>query len=151
MGPVEFGLRTGKTRSTPRVKVFVIAVAFLLVLTASCQVNHSGSVLPSVTAEPTLPHAMKGYELYSWQVDGEWYFSLLEGTNRLKTLQEVTADKVAVKRIESILQELGRLPKGEQVIWTRRNISNLTLPPEVSISQIKESCARSGIDLTIAR
>jgi hypothetical protein len=32
---------------------------------------------------------MKGYELYSWQQDGQWVFSLLVGTNREKTLDEI--------------------------------------------------------------
>jgi hypothetical protein len=92
---------------------------------------------------------MKGYELYSWQIDGEWYFSLLEGTNRLKTLQEVTADSVAVKGIESIKQKLARLSKGEQVFWTLRNIPGATLPPEGTVNEIKEFCAKSGIDIVV--
>ena len=94
---------------------------------------------------------MKGYDLYSWQVGDEWYFSLLEGTNRLKTYPEVTADTVAVKGIESILQKLERLPKGEQVFWTQQNLPNLVLPPEETTNQITESCVRSGIDLTVVK
>jgi hypothetical protein len=92
---------------------------------------------------------MKGYELYSWQINGEWYFSLLEGTNRLKTLQEVTANSVAVKGIESIKLNLARLSKGEQVFWTLRDIPSITLPPEGTVNQIKEFCAQSGIDIVV--
>ena len=33
--------------------------------------------------------SMKGYELYTWQEGGQWYFALLEGTNRLKTDEEI--------------------------------------------------------------
>jgi hypothetical protein len=36
-----------------------------------------------------LPHSMKGYELYSWSQDGEWHFTLITGTNRNKTLEEI--------------------------------------------------------------
>lgn len=130
-------------------KVIVVAIAFLLVLAISCGVNRSTTVVPAVTAEPSLPHSMKGYELYSWQVGGEWYFSLLEGTNRLKTYSEVTADTVAVKGIESMMRKLERLPKYEQVFWNIQNLPNLTMPPEETINQIKEYCVKSGIDLTV--
>lgn len=92
---------------------------------------------------------MKGYELYSWQVGDEWYFFLLEGTNRLKTYSEVTADTVAVKGIESMMSKLERLPKGEQVFWTGHNLPNMVLPPEETINQIREICVKSGIDLTV--
>jgi len=43
--------------------------------------------LSGVLSQP----AMKGMELYSWQmVDGSWNYSLLTGTNRQKTVAEVT-------------------------------------------------------------
>ena len=126
--------------------VFASVVLILMpVLAASCQVVRSGSDSPSATAEPTLPLAMKGYELYSWQIDSEWYFSLLEGTNRLKTFEEVTAETAAVKGIESIERKLGHLSRGEQVFWGFRNIPNLAMPPAGTVNEIKEFCARSGI------
>jgi len=36
-----------------------------------------------------LPHSMKGYELYSWLEDGQWHFTLITGTNRNKTVEEI--------------------------------------------------------------
>ena len=92
---------------------------------------------------------MKGYELYSWQVGDEWYFSLLEGTNRVKTLQEVTADTVAVKGIESIERRLEQLSRGEQVFWTFRDIPNVSLPPGGTVNQIMDFCAKTGIDIVV--
>ena len=38
-----------------------------------------------------LPSSMKGYELYSWPVEDEWHFTLITGTNRLKTVEEITS------------------------------------------------------------
>lgn len=38
-----------------------------------------------------LPKAFKGYELYAWETDGTLSFALITGTNRPKTLEEVTA------------------------------------------------------------
>ena len=47
--------------------------------------KHSGKL--TGTSEK-LPHSMKEYELYSWAEDGFWYFTLITGTNRNKTLEE---------------------------------------------------------------
>jgi hypothetical protein len=40
-------------------------------------------------AGPPLPAALKGYELYAWSQDGQLNFTLIVGTNRQKTLEEV--------------------------------------------------------------
>ena len=34
---------------------------------------------------------MKGYELYSWSEDSQWHFTIITGTNRNKTLEEITS------------------------------------------------------------
>ena len=51
--------------------------------------------------DATLPHSMKGYELYSWKSRGEWLFSLLIGTNRLKTFREVSSRKIRVPGVRA--------------------------------------------------
>lgn len=127
----------------------VIAMALLLATASGCQLSRSATNSPSITAESTMPLAMKGYELYSWTKAGDWYFSLLEGTNRLKTRQEVTAETAAVKGIEAIQRSLARLSKGEQVFWTIRDIPGMALPPESTVNQIKEFCAKQGIELVV--
>ncbi len=43
----------------------------------------------STTASDLAAGSMKGYELYSWQDGDRWYFSVLVGTNRNKTLDEI--------------------------------------------------------------
>lgn len=127
----------------------VIATALLLASVSGCQVKLGATNSPSITAESTMPLAMKGYELYSWTEGGEWYFSLLVGTNRLKTRQEVTAETAAVKGIEAIERSLARLSKGEQVFWTIRDIPGMALPLESTVNQIKEFCAKQGIELVV--
>ena len=52
-----------------------------------------------------LPRSMKGYELYSWyaQQEGEWYYTLITATNRLKTWEEITSqEQVAVPLLATI-------------------------------------------------
>lgn len=72
-----------------------------------------------------LPHSMKGYELYSWQVDDKWYFTLITGTNRIKGYEEITSSeniignngwvKITVKGVDSIKVILKMVPEGEYV------------------------------------
>jgi hypothetical protein len=87
------------------------------------------AVLPACSAdtEKPLPHSFKGYELYSWQEGTEWHFTLITGTNRTKTLEEIISGESTVTddgwvRIHAVGEEgikavLSRLPKGEDVFW----------------------------------
>jgi hypothetical protein len=91
--------------------------------------------------------SMKGYELYSWQMENEWYFSLIEGTNRLKTYEEVTSDEVTIIGIIALEKEIARLPKGETVFFNRNlEHPDLQLPPESIIQDIKTNCNKLEIN-----
>lgn len=95
--------------------------------------------------------AMKGYELYSWQADGAWSFSLLVGTNRLKTYEEVTSAEVAVQGVEAIKAALGELPNGEQVFWSAKRVPDTALPPDEVINEIAAHCEQVGVVLAVDR
>jgi hypothetical protein len=41
-----------------------------------------------------LPSSLKGYELYAWEEGGLLWFTLITGTNRLKTLDEISRKNV---------------------------------------------------------
>ena len=63
-----------------------------------------GSLLAGCGAASTPPatpfgESMKGYELYSWQEGNTWKFSLLVGTNREKSLDEIKAKTEASYRV----------------------------------------------------
>ena len=85
--------------------------------------------------------AMKGWELRIWQEKGDTYFSLLPGTNRLKTDGEIT--KASVKGIEAIKAKLDELKFEEMVIisGTRKTGS----PPRDQANQVREYCKRIGL------
>ena len=62
--------------------------------------------------------AFKGIELNSWKpATGVWHFSLLMGTNRIKTIKEITDPKVTMVGIDNVKKKLSKLPKGENVFW----------------------------------
>ncbi len=99
-------------------------------------------ILKSATPLPTLdldkfpdplPEAMKGYEMVSWQSGSDWNFTLITGTNRSKSFDElmspdsqVTADgfvKITVSGIDKIKQVLAMLPAQTEVFWTGMDLS----------------------------
>src|SRR5215217_6231928 len=81
------------------------------------------------SSKSVLPHSMKGYELYSWRSTGQWYFSLVVGTNRQKTYQEIVAPGVQIKGVAGLKRKLDLLPEGEELSWSRHRISKMTVPP----------------------
>ncbi|MFA5451414.1 MAG: hypothetical protein WC231_05450, partial [Dehalococcoidales bacterium] len=44
----------------------------------------------SIAEIDILPRGFKGYELYSWPKEEKWMFTLITGTNRTKTVKELT-------------------------------------------------------------
>lgn len=79
-------------------------------------------------AGPPLPAALKGYELYAWSQDGQLNFTLIVGTNRQKTVDEVTGraggtipDEAApIHGVGSaqLSRVLMRVPRATAVIFT---------------------------------
>jgi hypothetical protein len=121
----------------------------------------------TITEVDQLPRSLKGYELYSWLKDNQWHFTLITGTNRTKTMEEITSEEdfvsetgwvnVHVVGVEAIKVALSKLPQGESVFWcdelhigqiTEMNI-DLQLPPEQIVNDIKEYAVQCGIDFQV--
>jgi hypothetical protein len=63
--------------------------------------------------------SFKGWELYVWEKDRNTYYSLMVGTNRLKSDAEIT--RAAVKGLDAIKPKLDELKPGQSVfIWGPR-------------------------------
>ncbi|MCX6012158.1 MAG: hypothetical protein NTV30_01840 [Chloroflexi bacterium] len=123
--------------------------------------------IPSTTAVDKLPHSMKGYELYSWSESSQWHFTLITGTNRNKTLEEITSNvntvsedgwvRIHVVGVDAIQTVLSRLPQNEDILWLARLRSeqtpqdgiNITLPTGTAIDSIKEHAKLRGLDLLV--
>jgi hypothetical protein len=54
----------------------------------------------SITTIDELPHSMKGYELYLWQEEGQWHFTLTTRINRNRMREGIMSN-------ESIISEAG--------------------------------------------
>ena len=126
--------------------------------------DQAGKLVNKLPPLPTdkLPRSFKGYELYSWQEDGQWHYTLITGTNRTKTMEEVTSRenlisdtgwvKIHVVGEEAIKAVLSRLYQGESVFWCDElhiggaTETELELPPEDVVNAIKEHAERCGLD-----
>jgi len=118
-----------------------------------------------LAAVDELPHCMKGYELYSWEEEGQWHFTLITGTNRIKTIEEITSKgdfisetgwvKIQVVGADAIKDVLSRLLEGESVFWCdelhigQSTETDLQLPPEQIASAIEEYAKQCGLDFVV--
>jgi hypothetical protein len=91
--------------------------------------------------------SFKGIELNSWKpATGVWHFSLLMGTNRTKTIIEITDPNVTIVGVENLKKELSELPKGENVFWL--NYAKEPVPKQM-VKDISDYSKSIGINLHI--
>jgi len=124
---------------TKRVLSFAILLGVLL---SGCR----SDVQPAAT----LPaESMKGYELYSWQEGSRWKFSLLAGTNREKTLDEITSTNNALEDVDMLRSALDGVSPGQTITWSAKG--SLSFPPDDIVRQVEQICKGQGLILNIAR
>ncbi len=114
---------------------------------------------------PPLPKSMKGYELYSWPEDGQWRFTLITGTNRNKTPQEIVSTEdfiseagwqnIHVTGVTEIKQVLGRLPSSEWITWCggmrlTQPDDNIKLPPDDIVKEVKDYAIQCGLEFNVS-
>jgi hypothetical protein len=120
----------------------------------------------SITSIERLPGSSKGYELYSWQKDGQWHFTLITGTNRTKTMEEITSGedyisetgwvKIHVVDVNPIKGVLSLLPQNESVSWCDElhigqiTETDLALPPVEIVEAIRGYAKQCSLDFKVA-
>jgi len=119
----------------------------------------------SISSIEKLPRSFKGYELYSWEEEDQWHFTLITATDRTKTMEEITSQedyisktgwvKIHVVGIDAIKDVLDRLPEGELVFWCdelhigQTTGTDLQLPPEQITDAIERYAKQCGLDFTV--
>ena len=131
--------------------------------------NKAGKLVTRLTSTMVdeLPDSAKGYELYSWEDEGQWHFTLMTGTNRVKTLNEIMLDEdyisesgwvdIQVVGVDAVKSVLAKLPEGESVFWCddlhigqMMEQVNLQLPPKQIVDLIREHANICGLDFVVA-
>jgi hypothetical protein len=121
---------------------FVLCTLLLVFLATACQPKNPLIPEPGVDS-------MKGYELYSWEKDGEWYFSILVGTNREKTLDEIQSADATLQGVDELIAALKPIPAGLYITWSA--FDPLAFPPEDLIQQVAEFCTEHRLELSTTR
>lgn len=162
MEKVNCRIYPGTKLSAGRIIPFVALLA--IVILAACMHMPIDKDAPTVDHTPPapLPHSLKGYELWSWQAEGEWHFTLITGTNRLKTVEEITTGedvidpegwvRISVTGVDALKKTLARLPTGEQIFWVGGwylFFDRLSLPPQETIAEVQEHCQEAGLILSV--
>lgn len=147
----------------------LIAAYLLALAVPACTSNTTPVSLPppSPTAVLPLPDSFKGYELYSWPVDGEWQFGLITGTNRTKTVEEIMAGEntvsaegwvnICVRGLDALKGLLSRLPAHEDVVWLAQphlaqgqsQAGPFTLPPPEIVTAVQQHCQQLELRLYV--
>lgn len=98
-----------------------------------------------------LGHSMKGWELYSWSEGAKWKFSILMGTNRGKSLNEVLASKYKVTGVDSLKNLLNQLPENEFVSWQNKVGMDvnamISIPDATIVNEVKNYCQIRKLNL----
>ena len=159
----------GSSQQTPTMEVPKVTPSELVVqepTLTQTQILPTAASTNTLAARPTpvlLPASMKGYELYSWQVGDEWLFTLITGTNRNKTVEEIKASdnsetpdgwvKITVMGAEELKNLLARIPAGESVFWVDGLIApaEFAKPPAVLVDEIEEYAVGLGLKFYVSR
>ena len=145
-----------------KVALLILMVALNTFCLAGCR--EAAAQLPTVP----LPASMKGYELYSWRLGKAWRFTLVTGSNRLKTIAEATSResriegewvKITVEGVTDLKAVLDMLPSGATVSWAAPDLPSgfvmpwvrLGLPPEPTIEAVRVHCDQQETYLEIVR
>ena len=129
-------------------KWMFIFISFLLFSLSAC-VPQDGEL------SRTTEKAFKGLEMYSWQDEsGEWWFSILVGTNRIKTIDEVRFEPLD---LQGANQRLCQLKIGEEILWSNWKVSStsedsieFSMPPQEVIDGLKERASTCRVELFIS-
>ncbi len=149
-----------------------LTMATVIVFTAACDRSSREEPPPAPVSEsdplesPTpekLAQSAKGYELYCWRERDQIWLTLMIGTNRNKSPEEVfgenhstqTAGSLNVSSIVSLdaaRSEIARLPRGEYlfIYGVRKSsgpeLESAEIPQEV-LDMVKDVAAECGIEV----
>jgi hypothetical protein len=122
---------------------------FILLFTALAGLMLTACRTSVTTPDTGLERSMKGFELYSWQNGSQWNFSLLVGTNREKSLDEIKSPDTLLSGINPLRVRLQKIAPGQYVTWSSKE--TLTFPPDEIVKKVEQVCKDQGIILQIAR
>lgn len=127
-----------------------ISLILLFLITLSNQPVNAQSLKSELElSAPKQTKCFKGVELYFWHLDGKPVYTLLHGTNRLKTDEEIHNPKEAIKSFSQLGKLLEKLAPGEYVFFsTGTRTEGKSTPPDKSAESVavKNLCVKLGLN-----
>jgi len=143
----------------------LLMFVFVILSCISCKKENNGNTAALNQVDTIIiTHSIKGWELYSWPDDGSWKFSLMVGTNRMKTLEEATSSDtsalhlITVTGADKLKLVLSRFPENECIQWISQawlqrcwgnNYGTLRLPEQYMVTDISRFCAQHRLSMII--
>ena len=91
----------------------------------------------------------KGVELYSWKTEaGKWHFALLDGTNRVKTVEEVKTSPDRFENLKALQVAISQLAEGEFVTWSDR-LGAFDMPSKEFRAIVAKPAKQAGVTLSV--
>lgn len=113
--------------------------------TAITIVAPTAAVTPPATQAARTKTNEKGWELRVWQDKDQTFYSLMQGTNRLKTDEEIT--KSAVKTLDEFKKQLDEVKEGESLFFTGHPG---TEPPQATTDAVIDYCKKIALQVCAA-
>ena len=114
---------------------------FLLFLIVSCNnppEKETTKNSADSTDKNTAPQkSMKGFDLYAWEKGKNTFFTLLRGTNREKTSEEIYDIKNAVEGMSAIENKINEIDSGEYIFLKAIHIDTTDLKPLIEYMKRK--------------
>ena len=82
--------------------------------------------------------SMKGFDLYVWKKAGKIFFTLLPGTNREKTSEEIYDTKNSVEGLSAIENKIDGIYSGQYIFLKTINIDTYDLEPLIDYMKSKK-------------
>jgi hypothetical protein len=91
----------------------------------------------------------KGVEVYSWKdAKGTWQFSVVNGTNEVKTEQQIKNAPTVYTGLDKFTDALKLLAVGEHVSWLRTGVQGFDYPPADDLKKVDAIATDAKIKLT---
>ena len=122
--------------------IFALTMALLLSIPCNAQAVYTEGLKSFLERSPKMKKTLfKGVELYSWTLAGKPVWTMLIGTNRNKTEEEVHDPEEAIKSLPELERLLAKLAPGEYVSVVEGRGPAETAPLE-DAEAIKNMCKR---------
>lgn len=103
------------------------------------------------------PSRLPTYELYSWKGSGgNWEFSILQSTNRMKTAAEIFDERRTIHGLNNLKKEMLHLVRPSRIAWIKDLVyegapvtgtERLGPPPKEIVYEIVEFASKHGVEV----